>query len=359
MIIFGYQSRGMWNKPYHCSIEYSDGRTECLHQPSTVEMADTCNKYLHYTAKTPVVHICRLSHKTSHHPSPLSLPVFVSLSVKKDCSKGSPKLLIENRVVDSESREMTDFGVCLQTPMYGKETLQSIYEFIEVHLLLGVKSFTFYTQIKLEEFKRALRIYKDLDIELVSWPSAFKFSYPVHYYGEVLAIHDCLYRNMNRTKYLAFVDLDEVITPLLDTTWAGMFGRLPATSNILGYVFDSTLMVNHNTVSTTELATMQNKLCDKVQVPKYLKVSKRFTCTFAHPRRSKFILLPEKATHLDIHTICNGNSFNRVFVAHNVSLIYHYRKHVVYDCKNRLHVHANQFSNRKNELLAQMFENIC
>ena len=357
MIILAYQSRGMWNKPYHCSIEYSDGRSECLHRPSTVEMADSCNKYLHYTAKTPVVHICRL---TSYNPpSPLSLPVFVSLSVKKDCSNGSPNVLIENRVINNEARERTDFGVCLQTPMYGKESVQSLYEFIEVHLLLGVKSFTFYTQIKLEEFERALRIYKDLDIELVRWPSAFKFSYPVHYYGEVLAIHDCLYRSMNRTKYLAFVDLDEVITPLLDTTWVGMFGRLPATSNIIGYTFDSTVMVNHNTVSKTELATMQKRLCDKVQVPKHLKVSKRFACTFEHPRRSKLIVLPEKVTHLDIHSICEAELFKRVFVAQNISLVYHYRTSVVKDCENRQRVHANQFSNRKNELLTQMSENIC
>lgn len=356
--ILGLQLRKIWTKSVYCNMHYSDGSTECLQEASKVELADTCNKYIRYATKISVIHTCKLSSGASHK----GVPNYISLSSRRDCSMDSVKQIVVNTIATKMDRRV-EFGVCVQTPLYGSETIQNIYEFIEAHKLLGVKMFTIYTQIKLNEFSLALhKIYEgSINIELIDWSPTFKRTYPVHYFGEVLSIHDCLYRNKNRVKYLALVDLDEIISPLQDSTWKEMFSRLPSGDNISGYVFDNTLMATRATISKSKLLKMENKLCSKVKVPKYLKILKRYACTYKSPRRSKVILFPERVSHMDIHAMCRTGikNFHKINVSHNTSLLFHYRKSVPRDCKDRALVDANTWANHEDQLLLQMSRGFC
>ena len=346
----GYQPKARWQNSAYCLIYYEDGSSECLNEPTEVEKGNTCNKYIHYTAYISVYQICKLPKSSSGN-----VPVFVSLSKQKDCSDKSGKLVVQNR---KNNKERKQFGVCMQTPLYGQELkIKHIYEFIEIHRLLGVKMFTFYTQIKQKEFASSLqRVYNNIDItiELIDWPTSFKRTFPIHYYGELLSISDCLYRNQKTVEYLAFVDIDEVLTPLRDKTWNDLINNVPGNHN--AYVFNNALMVQTNTVTDRKLVELKKELCSNVEVPKYLTTNKRYACTFVHPRRSKFILSPEKFPHIDIHGLCGGSDI--YYVPDDVGLVYHYRMPTT-DCKDKSWQNAAGLIKHEEELLLQMSKTFC
>ena len=350
IVLLGYQPLKSWNRPLYCTLYYSDGTVRCLSSGTSVSLADSCNKYIRYTTKISVFHVC-------HLPDTV-VPVHVSLSASVECSRSSRKISIFNNHL--KQSDMKDFGVCVQTPLYGGETLQNVYEFIEAHLLLGVSVFTLYSQTGLHKLTRSLETqYNNVDMDIIEWPSTFKRKNPVHYYGEILSIHDCLYRNMNRVKYLAFVDLDEVITPLKDSSWKEMIGRQLDDNSTNGFVFNNVLMATRNTISRTSIQEMQYDLCSSVKVPKYLQVLKRFACPYKHPRRSKVIVVPDKVSHLDIHSICYTKGYRKLVVPNDVGLVYHYRKFVPQDCKNRSLEDAKEWGHHKGTLLTNMHKRFC
>lgn len=356
IIIPGYQQRKTWSKGLHCSLYYNDGSILCTQGTTSVELADSCNKYIRYAPSISVVHVCKL-------PKSSLIPTHVSLSSNKCSDSSSTKLLIMNRPFESLTDiKKEDLGICVQTPLYGKHSMQSLYEFIEMNNLLGVNVFTFYTQIKLDKFSSLSQSYKNEDnlaIDIIQWPSVFKRTTPVHYFGEILAIHDCLYRNMNRVKYLIFIDLDEVIVPVKDRSLSSMMERVPSV-NTSGYAFDNVLMATHSTVSKNIISTMQqHSLCNKIEVPKYLQISERYMCEYKHPRRSKVIVHPDRVSHLDIHSICHHSPYNKYNVPHDTGVLYHYRDSIPSDCKERTLIEAKLLFNYNQKLLLQFNKRFC
>lgn len=41
----------------------------------------------------------------------------------------------------------------------------------------------------------------------------------LHYYGQIPALNDCVYRNMYRSRYVAMIDTDELILPQTVNRW--------------------------------------------------------------------------------------------------------------------------------------------
>ena len=349
VIILGHQSVKTWKNGIYCKLYYANGDSTCLKRISTVELANTCNKYVHYTTKEAVFHICLLQDDY--------IPSHVSLSVNKDCSRTSDKLIVNSVRIPPEDRK--EFGVCIQTPLYGKETVQNVYEFIEIHKILGVDIFTIYSQINRKGFTDGLKVYEDENIlDYLEWPTTFKRDNILHYYGEVLTIHDCLYRNMYRVKYLALVDLDEVIVPSRYYTWNEMINSLMDSSTILinGFVFNNVNIVQSKTLDS---AVMQRGLCSDIAVPKYLSRLTRYACDYQAPRRSKVIVIPERVTHLDIHAICYLKDYHKKMVSSDVGMLFHYRNGVPVDCKNRTIISANQMLRYETHLLDNLKNRFC
>ena len=70
---------------------------------------------------------------------------------------------------------------------------------------------------------------------LVKW-----WEIELHYYGELLLMHDCLYRNMYAAKYLVFVDMDELILPIQHNNWTSMMKEIDTSPKIGAFVFLNT-----------------------------------------------------------------------------------------------------------------------
>ena len=97
-------------------------------------------------------------------------------------------------------------------------------EWIEINLMLGVEHFVIYnfssTNLKTN---RLLEYYKKRGIvEVIPWdplvPTAYKGYWPphlhlLHYFGQPVALSDCMYRLLNRYRWILMVDFDEFVVP--------------------------------------------------------------------------------------------------------------------------------------------------
>lgn len=92
-------------------------------------------------------------------------------------------------------------------------------EFIELNNLLGIGHFTFYkntigpsTECILDRYK------KDNLISILPWQLDMVSKKEIRTEGMFAALNDCLYRNMYKSKFVGFLDIDEIIVPRQNDT---------------------------------------------------------------------------------------------------------------------------------------------
>ncbi|XP_060593408.1 uncharacterized protein LOC132747896 [Ruditapes philippinarum] len=122
------------------------------------------------------------------------------------------------------------FSMCV-SPLHSmfNDTTQLI-EWIELNWLLGVERFIFYINSISQNVSSVLEYYKRKEIvQLITWNIPKYLEDDVHYYGQLAALNDCLYRNKGKSIYLSSTDLDEFIIPQKPEhfTWSDMMDDLP------------------------------------------------------------------------------------------------------------------------------------
>lgn len=89
-------------------------------------------------------------------------------------------------------------------------------DWIELNKELGAQFMTIYLQSVSEDIYKAVKPYVDSGfIEVLEW-SLRRPLIPTGYtrdYGQSAVINECIYRNMNRVKYLGLYDVDEFMIP--------------------------------------------------------------------------------------------------------------------------------------------------
>ena len=113
-----------------------------------------------------------------------------------------------------------NFTICLG-PLFNNFSKESVLlEFIEMHRILGVEKIAIYVFEISIQISNILKIYEQLNIvDVYPW----KPNVDVFYQGQLGMLNDCLYRYMYSTKYIAFLDTDEMIIPKDVNTWTEMF----------------------------------------------------------------------------------------------------------------------------------------
>lgn len=92
-------------------------------------------------------------------------------------------------------------------------------EFVELNTILGVGHFTFYKNTIGPNVECILDHYKkDNLISILPWEIDLVSKKEIRTEGMFAALNDCLYRNMYTSKYVAFLDLDELIIPKQNNT---------------------------------------------------------------------------------------------------------------------------------------------
>uniref|UniRef100_A0A8C5MX12 Glycosyltransferase family 92 protein n=1 Tax=Leptobrachium leishanense TaxID=445787 RepID=A0A8C5MX12_9ANUR len=148
-----------------------------------------------------------------------------------------PRFEVRNR--PPPAAPSVNFTVCIST-MYGdyNNVLQTIQS-LEMYKLLGAGRVTLYLNQCHQNLEKVLRYYVEEGIlEVIPWP-IHKFlrtsdqwlfylnnNSQVHYYGQTATLNDCLYRNMYRSKFVFFNDIDEIILPVKHHDWPSLVESL-------------------------------------------------------------------------------------------------------------------------------------
>ncbi|KAK2153400.1 hypothetical protein LSH36_298g01071 [Paralvinella palmiformis] len=160
-----------------------------------------------------VMYTCRYTPSQPDMPQ----PVAVSLS-SEACSEpiGMFKLHTFDRSTPTES--LPKFSVCLASPMrLNYSEPGEMVDWIEVHKLFGVSKYNMYVHDVANNVQPFLDYYGDRgEMTTLQWKLPPEIRDPresVKAFGQLAMINDCLYRNMYKSKYLVYLDLDEMMVP--------------------------------------------------------------------------------------------------------------------------------------------------
>ncbi|XP_062855598.1 uncharacterized protein LOC134318535 [Trichomycterus rosablanca] len=132
-------------------------------------------------------------------------------------------LPIKNRV-HGESFKF-NFTVCVSNLFGSYNNVLQFAQTMEMYKLLGVQRVVIYNTSCGPDLEKLLQYYKKEGIlEIVPWPidqfltpsSGWNFQMhggDLHYYGQLVTLNECIYRNMYRSKYVLLNDMDEIIMP--------------------------------------------------------------------------------------------------------------------------------------------------
>lgn len=124
-------------------------------------------------------------------------------------TKQIPLHVSEDQAVDTET-----YGLCIP-PISGEISAGRLVEFLELSEILGVSHFMFYDANLSDKTLRVLQYYQEIGaVTLNPWALPQNIASNIQDDGQTVALNDCLYRNIDRFKYVAFNKLEEFIVPL-------------------------------------------------------------------------------------------------------------------------------------------------
>ncbi|NXR16373.1 YSNK protein, partial [Semnornis frantzii] len=146
-----------------------------------------------------------------------------------------PRFEIKNRKAEPFP---VDFTVCISTMFGNYNNVLQFIQSMEMYKILGAQKVMIYKNNCSHLMEKVLKFYMEEGIvEIIPWPidSYLKVSTRWHYsldakdigyYGQITALNDCVYRNMQRSKFVILTDADEIILPLTHPDWKTMMQSL-------------------------------------------------------------------------------------------------------------------------------------
>ncbi|GAB1608318.1 hypothetical protein Ahia01_001116000 [Argonauta hians] len=267
-------------------------------------------------------------------------PVSVSIVLKKECQKPENYVLVTpNSVAKEEDKKQ--FTVCLSPLHTEYNNIYELVEWMEINQLFGADYFVFYNSSIGPTARKILNQYTNEGLsEIVQWNIPFEYNlkkepFGIHYHAQLAAINDCLYRNLYKSKYVVFIDIDEIIVPKEQRNWLSLINNIKHTANIGAYIFRSTFF--RKEWEDTEKKFSGKNIAEKYNLSSLLKL-KREHKIFPVYIRSKTIVNPLKVETVGIHNIWR---FRPGYIASEIrttqGLLHHYRDFENPKDKNRLY----------------------
>ena len=216
-----------------------------------------------------------------------------------------------------------NIGVCV-SPLFGNVPVQTLVQFVEFTKLLGANEVMFYAKQLSSDTRKAMCHYNwAKEVSVYNWSVPVDDS-AVWYHGQLLAINDCLYRNMYRFHYLIFLDLDEFLIPQRHVTWRAMLRDLESTN-----ASDRT-RENRSFDGFSFKSAFFSPFVEEENNPLLFDVGSDLRSSTFSRVRSKVIVKPTKIYELGIHhvskTTADNNRANILDVSPEMAYIYHYRQ---------------------------------
>ncbi|XP_060606376.1 uncharacterized protein LOC132758699 [Ruditapes philippinarum] len=228
----------------------------------------------------------------------------------------------------TRNNSLPTVSICVP-PLFGDIKLSEFIQFVEIHRILGASQIFFYKMDVTSDIGQMLNYYHSQGlVSLHDWilPKELQVSENIWYNGQSAAQQDCLYRNMGKYDYTAFIDLDEVIVPTSASDWPQMLEQLDKTytegknRHAAAYIFKSAFF-EPNYTNTEKTNIKHEKLSFLRSLYRTEKISSI---------RNKVIVKPVFIEFTGIHHVSKlvNSELNPeiVNVPVNKALIHHYRK---------------------------------
>ncbi|XP_033755228.1 beta-1,4-galactosyltransferase galt-1-like isoform X2 [Pecten maximus] len=251
-------------------------------------------------------------------------PAGVSLTTQR-CENPSNFLPIQY-----PEKQKWQFTVCVTPLNFRYSKAYELVEMIEMNRILGADHFVFYNYSTHVNVDKVLQYYIKMGlVEVVQWhlpmrvdvwPKVKGHTTEIHYFGQLGALNDCLYRNRYKSQYLVYQDLDEFIFPYKHKNWSEMIGSLAQRSV---YMFRNTFF--RKDWNDTDEFFDGKDLAVKYKSTILLKTM-REAKIFGLRQRSKYIINPRKVDTVGIHNVWKERSGSSLLnVPPDVALMHHYR----------------------------------
>ena len=208
-----------------------------------------------------------------------------------------------------------NFTVCVAPLHFNDSNANNEFvEWIELNRILGADFFVFYNYSTTPLENSVLSYYSKRGLaEVLPW-NLLLTEQTMHYYAQMAAINDCIFRHRMNTNFIAIFDLDEFIIPRNseDLTWYDMLARLPKASS---YVF-------RNVFFPTQWGHRRN---NKLNAPTVFDTVQRESFIWPLRKRTKSILNPKVIDISGIHFVWEHTEGYTVNVTEDTGLLHHYR----------------------------------
>ena len=193
------------------------------------------------------------------------------------------------------------FGVCYGSPVHSYRYDQEIMDSIEMNRILGATWFTIYIYEAHEKAMQILRYYsqevKILDA-VFNWGE--NMPSPVFNRGQLVALHDCVYRNMYKVSFLVLCDLDELIMPVDSLNWHKLISEIDRPER--GHFVFRHLGFFKAQNNRQEVVKCPGKSDVTYKMPRYFLTYNRSVAVLKGNKLSKSIAKPRFSITVHVHT---------------------------------------------------------
>lgn len=215
---------------------------------------------------------------------------------------------------------------------------QQLVEKIEIDRTFGANNFVFYNFSSGPALAKYLESYEregiarvvpwDLPLKVDTWPPNSR-EVDIHYFGQLAALNDCLYRNMFTSKMVIFTDMDEMIVPKKHGTWRELVkfliykGQGSAGTFIFQNAFFRTEWPDDKSFVNARTSPADSSSINVISLLK----TKREKYIYPWGLRSKYICDPSKVEMVGVHNVWRfvNDSFTELDVPSDIGLLHHYR----------------------------------
>ncbi|XP_023807609.1 uncharacterized protein LOC101167664 isoform X3 [Oryzias latipes] len=164
---------------------------------------------------------------------------------------------IRNKKTSKKEENELDFTVCISTLFGNYNNVLQFAQTLEIYRLLGVNRVVIYNSSCGPELGRLLNGYSQEGfVEMVPWPidqylnPSRGWNFKEHggdlqYFGQIVTLNECIYRSMERSRYVLLNDIDEIIMPYLHDNLNSMMDMLQSHyPNVAEFLIESHVFPN-------------------------------------------------------------------------------------------------------------------
>ncbi|KAL0168660.1 hypothetical protein M9458_036882 [Cirrhinus mrigala] len=227
-----------------------------------------------------------------------------------------------------------EFTICISV-MYDYKSVLNLVQSMEMFRLLGAQRVVIYKTNCNSDTQKILDYYEKRGfVEIIPWTIKKHITVShgwkrnespgqLHYYGQIPALNDCVYRYMYQSRYLALHDMDELILPSKVKTWTELLPELENRygSNV-GFEFENNLFPFE---AKAHMDHEQNKW-KSVQGTNILKYIDRLPNPPNVFNNFKIIVNPRLVLKTTVHGLLHSmNGGYTVRVNNSIARMYHFK----------------------------------